>query len=166
MRTLLHVGCGKTPPPTWLDGFSEVRLDIDPSVQPDITASMLDLGAIGPFDALYSSHALEHLYPHEVLVALREFRRVLKPGGAVIVVVPNLEGIKATEDVVFVSPGGPISGLDMIYGMSGRVAENPYMAHHYGFVRETLQDVMEQAGFSRCEALADQHYNLIGVGVA
>jgi predicted SAM-dependent methyltransferase len=31
-------------------------------------------------DAIFSSHNIEHLYPHEVPVALAEFIRVLKPG--------------------------------------------------------------------------------------
>jgi SAM-dependent methyltransferase len=84
MPTLLHAGCGDTPRPAWAVGFDEVRLDIDRRCNPDIVANITSLGDIGPFDALYSSHCLEHLYPHQVPVALAEFLRVLKPGGVLL----------------------------------------------------------------------------------
>ena len=73
----LHIGCGRMQPdetnqlPSWASGCKETRLDIDPTANPDIVASMVDLGDIGPFDITYSSHTLEHLYPHQVLDALR-----------------------------------------------------------------------------------------------
>jgi SAM-dependent methyltransferase len=165
MPTVLHVGCGLQPLPEWLDGYDEVRLDINPDVQPDIIASMTDLGDIGPFDAVLSCHTLEHLYPDEVPVALAEFRRVLKPGGFVTIIVPNLEGILPTEDVVYESPSGPISGLDMFYGCGAAIRDNRHMAHHCGFVMTTLRDVMERTGFDRFD-VTTSNYNLLAVGVA
>jgi predicted SAM-dependent methyltransferase len=141
--------------------FDEVRLDIDPDVQPDIVASMTDMGDIGPFDTLYTSHTLEHLYPHQVLPSLIEFKRVIKPGGGVLIVVPDLEGVQATEETVYESPVGPVSGLDMIYGMARLIAANPYMAHHSGFVQQTLTEVMQAAGF-RNVAVARATHNLVG----
>ena len=164
MKTVLHAGCGHTPLPAWFADFAEVRLDIDPSVQPDICASMLDMGDIGPFDALYCSHALEHLYPHEVAVALAEFRRVLKPGSPIVVFVPDLEGISATHEVIYESPCGPITGLDMIYGKISYLEGNPFMAHHTGFVRETMVRVLEEAGFSGVSAMSVPEHNLMGSG--
>ena len=104
MPSVLHVGCGHNPLPAWFAVFDEVRLDIDPSCEPDIIANMMSMGEIGPFDALYCSHALEHLYPHEVPVALAEFRRVLAPNSPVVVFVPDLEGISATDEPVYESP--------------------------------------------------------------
>ena len=85
---VLHVGCGSEPLPAWLGEVTETRLDIEPACNPDIVATMTDLGAIGPFDMVYSSHCLEHLMPYEVPVALSEFRRVLAPGGVVMINVP------------------------------------------------------------------------------
>jgi SAM-dependent methyltransferase len=145
---VLHAGCGDDPLPKY--GFGdceEVRLDIDPSMKPDIVASIVDMGDIGRFDAIYCSHALEHLYPHDVLTALTEFRRVLKPDGYALIFVPDLEDVRPTEEVLYVSPGGPITGLDMFYGHAGLVATMPYMAHHCGFTAETLRRVCVAAGF-------------------
>ncbi len=73
MKSFLHVGCGakrknsttrEFASPDW----SELRLDIDQSVQPDIIGSMTDMSQLGnaSVDALFSSHNIEHLYAHEV----------------------------------------------------------------------------------------------------
>lgn len=166
MPSVLHVGCGHTPLPAWFAHFDEVRLDIDPSCNPDIVAGMTDMGQIGPFDALYCSNALEHLYPHEVPIALSEFRRVLKPGGAMVLFVPDLEGVSATDDVLYESPCGPITGLDMIYGKISYLQDAPYMAHHTGFVKETFARTLSAAGLSGVTVLQIPERNLMGSGLA
>lgn len=143
---ILHAGCGIDRLPAWLEG-EEVRLDLEPAVKPDIVASFTDLGDIGEFDVVYCSHALEHLYPQDVSAALKEFRRVLKPGGKVVLFVPDLEDVKPTEDVLYVSPSGPITGLDMIYGFRPALRDFPHMAHHTGFTAQTMRYALEDAGF-------------------
>lgn len=163
MPSILHVGCGSEPLPAWLDASSEVRLDIEPAVNPDIVASMTDLGEIGPFDAVYSSHSLEHLMPYDVPVALGEFRRVLAEGGVAIIFVPDLQDVKPTADIVYQSPAGPICGLDMIYGLHSALAERPYMAHRCGFVAETLTSAIEAAGFSKVEVIRQDGFQLMAV---
>ena len=84
MKQFLHVGCGPQNK-TSIKGFnqsdwSEVRFDIDPQVNPDIEGTLTDMTLVktGSMDALFSSHNIEHVYPHEVPMALKEFLRVLK----------------------------------------------------------------------------------------
>lgn len=159
---LLHVGCGGNSYPTWLGSFDEeVRLDIDPQHSPDIVASMTDMGDIGGFDALFSCHCIEHLYRHEVPIALAEFYRVLRPGGVALIIVPDLEDVKANDEVRYVSPSGPVTGADMIYGMTRLVEDNPHMAHHTGFVSETLESALKEAGFSSVHMVRSGGYNLV-----
>jgi ubiquinone/menaquinone biosynthesis C-methylase UbiE len=160
---LLHVGCGNTAKPECFGDMQEVRLDISPECQPDILASMTDMGDIGPFDALYSSHSLEHLYPHEVPLAAREFHRVLRDGGVAVVVVPDLTDAKPTEDALYDSPAGPVCGLDLYYGMARLITENPHMAHHSGFIASTLKAVFEGAGFAHVETRRVANYNLMAL---
>ncbi len=168
-KTVLHVGCGASNPEKLHRCFRnadwrEVRLDIDPAVQPDILASMLDMPMIanGSFDGLYSSHNIEHLYPHEVLVALREFTRVLKPDGFAVITCPDLQAVAAwvtegkLEDAAYVSPAGPISPLDMLYSHRPSLAQgNLFMAHRTGFTQNTLGQKLIASGFARVTVQRD-----------
>jgi SAM-dependent methyltransferase len=165
MKTVLHVGCGYAALPQWLDGYQETRLDIDPECKPDIVASMTDLGDIGPYDAVLSNHCLEHLYPHEVSIALGEFNRVLSPGGFVAVFVPDLEDAKPTDEVLFESPAGPIAGIDLFYGFRPAIAAGmTFMAHHTGFTKERMEGALESAGFHGGAVSRLGGYNLMGIG--
>lgn len=161
---ILHVGCGNEPLPAWFPPSEEVRLDIDPNCNPDIVASITDLGDIGPFDGLFCCHCLEHVYPHEVAVVLSEFRRVLIPGGYAAVLVPDLQDVRATEDVLYESAAGPITGLDMIYGHRKSIPTMPYMAHHTGFTRDTLDEAMVEAGFASTVKRVTA-FNLLAIGI-
>ena len=80
MQKFLHVGCGPKRKAQTTPGFNtpewdEVRFDIDESVQPDVLGTMTDMKAVADasMDAVFSSHNIEHLYPHDVPVALNEF---------------------------------------------------------------------------------------------
>jgi len=166
LGSLLHVGCGGEPMPEWAVGkYQEVRLDVSEDHQPDVLASMTEMGDIGEFDAIHCSHALEHLVPHEVPTALGEFLRVLKPGGFAVVFVPDLQDVKATEDVLFTAPCGPVTGLDLLYGLRRLLPEMPYMAHRTGFVQDTLAAAFKSAGFSRVSTQRLENYNLMAVAI-
>lgn len=102
MKQFLHVGCGPKHKDRTTAGFNnpdwhELRLDIDESVNPDIVGTMTDISAVADasVDAVFSSHNIEHLYPHEVPVALAEFKRVLKEDGFVVVTCPDLQSVCA-----------------------------------------------------------------------
>lgn len=161
-RILLHVGCGParkehTTPAFQAAEWREVRLDIDPAVGPDVVASMLDMYAVpdATVDAVYSSHNIEHLYPHEVPVALAEFFRVLNPDGLLVLTCPDLQSIcwrvaeGAADQPAYISPAGPIAPLDMLYGHRPHLAAgNLFMAHRFGFTLDTLAAHLRAAGFS------------------
>lgn len=163
MKRVLHVGCGKQQMPEFLDDYEEVRMDIDPSCNPDIVASLTDMGDIGEFDAIYGSHVLEHFTSGDVQKVLSECHRVLRRGGVAIMVVPNLENVRPTREVVYISDAGPITGLDMFYGKESFVDENPYMAHKTGFVHETLEQAFSMFSLVKVKDLTK--FNLMGIGV-
>ncbi|MFN5723357.1 MAG: SAM-dependent methyltransferase, partial [Betaproteobacteria bacterium] len=63
MNTLLHIGCGPKRKEHTTRAFNtpdwkELRLDIDPTVQPDVTGTMTDMSAVasGSVQAVFSSH--------------------------------------------------------------------------------------------------------------
>jgi ubiquinone/menaquinone biosynthesis C-methylase UbiE len=175
MPKLLHVGCGPKRKNGTTRGFAaagweEVRLDIDPSVQPDVVGTMTDMSAVpsATVDAVYSSHNIEHLYPHEVPVALAEFRRVLKPDGFAVITCPDLQSIctLVAQDLLtepaYQSPAGPIAPLDVLYGHRPPMAAgNLYMAHRCDFTLKVLMGTLRAAGFVMVAGKArPQHFEL------
>ena len=161
-KTFLHVGCGTKNKLHTTAGFraadwAEIRLDIDPQARPDIVGSMTDMAAVADAscDAVFSSHNIEHLNAHEVPLALGEFLRVLKPGGYAVITCPDLQSICAlvAQDRLlqpaYTSPAGPISPLDMLYGLRSALARgNHFMAHRCGFTASVLSSTLRNSGFA------------------
>lgn len=162
---LLHLGCGMAEAPPWLRDHSETRVDVDPAIDCDIHADVRDLGDIGEYDVAYCCHMLEHLYPYDVEIALREILRVLKPGGYAAIIVPDLEDVSPTDDPVYECPHGWVTGMDMFYGYHRTIQDNQYMAHHTGFVAKTMSKALDKTGFSRYKTARLPSFNLLGVGV-
>lgn len=161
MKTFLHVGCGLMTK-AGLKGFNaeewkEIRFDIDPGVNPDIQGTMTDMRAIAPesVDAVYSSHNIEHLYPHEAPIALKNFHRVLKEDGFLVLTCPDLQTVsehvanRGLHEPLYMSPAGPIAPIDILYGHRQSLARgNLYMAHKCGFTYASLHQCVTQAGFA------------------
>lgn len=88
-RPLVNLGCGRRRHPDW------TNCDLVPD-GPDVLTVDITQGL--PFDAetcdaVYASHVLEHVAVGEACRFVAEIWRVLKPGGVVRLVVPDLEGI-------------------------------------------------------------------------
>ena len=119
---LLHLGCGLVAPPEWLNIDGSVSawlakrprlkklasvLRILPRKHADVVwptnIMIADLRKPLPFpdesfDAVYSSHLIEHLFRDRALALLGEARRVLRPGGRCRTLVPDLR--KMVDDYV------------------------------------------------------------------
>ena len=174
MKTFLHVGCGPQNQSSCLgfnyDNWKEIRFDIDKNVNPDIEGTLTDMKLVktGSVDAVYSSHNIEHIFPHEVPIALSEFYRVLKEDGLVVITCPDLQSVceavlqdKLLEPL-YESDIGPISPIDILYGHRGFIAQgNEYMAHKGGFTYSVLDRVFYEAGFkARCGGRRLEAYDL------
>jgi SAM-dependent methyltransferase len=160
MKTLLHVGCGPQNK-SGLKGFDsvdwrEIRFDIDSSVNPDIEGTLTDMRAVATdsVDAIYSSHNIEHVFPHEVHSVLLEFHRVLTEEGIVVLTCPDLRSVceavanDKLYETLYVSPVGPIAPIDVLYGHRDYIANGKiYMAHKTGFTYSSLNDAFFKAGF-------------------
>jgi predicted SAM-dependent methyltransferase len=161
-RRVLNAGSGALSARSLHPAFTpevwqETRLDIDAANRPDVVGSVTDLSAFarGTFDAVWSSHILEHLYAHQVASALEEFRRVLKPDGFALITSPDIEAVaamiveKGLDHVAYVSQAGPITPLDMLYGHTASIAHGRvYLAHKSGFTAALLGNRLVEAGFS------------------
>ena len=160
MKTFLHVGCGPQNKSSCLgfdnDNWKEIRLDIDKNVNPDIVGTLTDMKSVetGSVDAIYSSHNIEHIFPHEVPIALREFYRVLKEDGIVVITCPDLQsaGEALAQDKLFETlyegHDGPVTAFDVLFGHRETTAGgNIFMVHKGGFTYSVLDRAFFEAGF-------------------
>ncbi len=154
----LHLGCG----PVHLAGF--INIDIAPA-----PLSMNVLWGL-PFDdgqvaVVYMSHLLEHLfYPNDVDFVLREIYRVLKPGGTLRVVVPDIARcLRAYQekDVAFFNARrehfawwpSDASMLENFLTYAGVGTEPGFLfaSHKYGYDYETLAKALRRCGYVAIE---------------
>lgn len=115
-RILLNLGCGPDVEPTdWADVDGSLNLwwqrRLPAAALRILRRRMgwtswpahvrhLDLRRRLPYDdavvdAVYASHVLEHLYPDDAAALLRECHRVLRPGGLMRLVLPDLRSMVA-----------------------------------------------------------------------
>jgi predicted SAM-dependent methyltransferase len=135
-----------------VEGWEVLNAVPGPAV--DHVGSAADLGrfADGTFTALYSSHVLEHLdFKDELLAGLKEWHRVLAPGGELYVSVPDL----AVLARLFVADG---LALEHRFAVVKMMFGGHYDAHDYhqvGFDFEILAYFLREAGFADIERVAD-----------
>ncbi len=157
LRTVLNLGCGNTPlpevrfPPS---EWREIRVDASPSVNVDVVADITALPfGDGSADGVCCLACLEHVPEGLVGAVLGEIHRVLRPGGELLLAVPDLRAIAQAivdgqlVDVVEHAPSGPIRPLDMLYGHAGYATLDPLMSHRTGFTAETLANWLRTVGF-------------------
>jgi predicted SAM-dependent methyltransferase len=136
----LHIG-GTLRAPGW-----EV-LNAQPGPHVDHVGDAKDLSrfAEDSFDEVYASHVLEHLDPRLAMEpALKEWRRVLRPGGMLCVSVPDLEVLcELFLDRERLSVNERFTVMLMMFG--GHV--DPFDRHELGFDEQFLAHFLRSAGF-------------------
>ena len=160
MKIFLHAGCGDQSQSDVIgfdnDNWKEIRFDIDERVNPDIVGTLTDMKSVvtGSVDAVYSSQSIEHIYPYQVPIVLREFHRVLKEDGIVVITCPDLQsaGEALTQDKLFETlyegHTGPVTAFDVLFGHRETTADgNVFMIHKGGFTYSTLDRAFYEAGF-------------------
>ena len=175
VKSFLHLGCGRltklnSTPEFKNNHWDETRVDIDEKVNPDIVASMTDMSVIDSdkFDAIYSSHNIEHLFSHEVSEALTEMHRVLNDEGYLIITCPDLVSVCShvadgnLTEPLYQSGLGPIAAIDILYGLRSDIRNGiKFMAHNCGFTGPVLHATLVGCGFKSvvCVSKGD-HYAL------
>lgn len=143
----LNLGCGDKI----LEGY--VNVDVAESragKRPDV---LCDLRVLAPFeencaDEILSVHVVEHFWRWEVVGILKEWLRVLKPGGRMVLECPNLqsacEAFLANPEV-HAGPGA--GGQRTMWVFYGDPAwRDPLMVHRWGYTPRSLAYVMHEAG--------------------
>ncbi len=155
-KTLVaDVGCGGWSPTG--ENVHITRFDLNPEVEPDVVC---DVRAIPEknetFDIVYASHVLEHFFFWEIRKIVNEWLRILKIGGEIIILVPNLEMaaheiLKAVNDETY--DAGYAHG--MIYGTREKndaadghwamkaESSDSTQTHKTGFIKPKLRQLLE-----------------------
>ncbi|MGY0197476.1 methyltransferase domain-containing protein [Leptothrix sp. BB-4] len=144
-RVRLNLGCGAKIWP----GFVNVDLDqnwsgLSPDVIADVTGPL-------PFpdghaDEVHAYHVLEHLPRWAVEDCLREWQRVLKPGGALVLELPCLDKILGIFQQ-HISTGTPAPMQLTLYGLFGDPGyRNEAMLHRWCYSKHELRNLMGQVG--------------------
>jgi len=140
----LHLGCGPEHRAGW------VNVDANPDTRPQVVARaehlpMFDDASV---DEIEACHLFEHFCHHEALAALREWSRVLKPGGTLSLELPNLERCIRTIGQVTDKKGVDL-GLCGIFGYPPAIeTDGVFQVHKWGWTPQTLSNALKQAGFT------------------
>ena len=135
-----------------------LNVDLQPGENVDIVANVKYLyipwGEL--VDAIRASHLLEHLYPSEVPWVLRTWFECLKPGGQLIIGVPDFDYVvqrylEVPKDYLHFW-GKNFNGFifTQLYGVFfGHPTEggNEPFRHHVVFNEDSLTQLLEHAGF-------------------
>jgi predicted SAM-dependent methyltransferase len=185
VSTRLNLGCGQSPSPGWLnyDNSPTVWLAKSPLLTRMLRrARLIDAGSFefasfcrvnevryanaarriphapGTVDAIYSSHMIEHLVRDDAWAFLLECHRVLRPGGRLRLVVPDLHALvheylrRGNADnflgqMQFETdlPAGVFAKLRwLLFGNRG---------HHWMYDARSLGALASEAGFAKVEMM-------------
>jgi len=143
----LNLGCGDKILPGYInvDVVSERAGN-----KPDFVTDIRSLEGIPDSfaDEVLAVHVVEHFWRWEVLDILKEWCRVLKPGGKMILECPNLrsaceEFLKNDDAAALPGPEGQRT-MWVFYGDPRW--RDPLMVHRWGYTPVSLARVMHEAG--------------------
>jgi len=141
MSLQLHLGCGKRCIP----GFVHVDLDDFPHIDYRSPIDSLPMFGDDTVDLIYCCHALQYFDRVQAPGVLREWRRVLKPGGVLRLAVPDFPALVsvyqktgALSDIL-----GPLFGRIAIHGPNGPAV----IYHRTVYDYKSLEELCLNAGF-------------------
>jgi len=141
----LNIGCGNKKYDTY------INIDIDPKYEPDIITSATNLSMFcdESVSEILAYHLIEHLTFNEVETALKEWNRVLKTGGKLILELPNL--VYCAKYIVNnpdIDKRNNLKDNLILFGIFGTPKENNIeQLHKSGWTKQMLKRELELFGF-------------------
>lgn len=144
----LNVGCGKRVMEGWVncDIARDPEAERDPEIICDAKQIPLEDECA---DVLQAIHLFEHFYRWQIDDVLKEWKRLLKPGGLLILELPNL--VKCCQNYLEGRMrGGKNPDQLSRWGIYGDPRTgNPYMNHPWGYAPDELISLLKEAGFQK-----------------
>ncbi len=135
----LHLGCGKKKLDGWLNcDLSNSDMDMDIRVLPFQDNST---------DEIMAVHVCEHFYKHDIQNVLKEWRRVLKDGGKLVLELPCLD--KVLWHFMHGSPANMT--LWPLYGDPHTHKDGEPALHKWCWSKFEFRLLLERAGFVQIE---------------
>jgi predicted SAM-dependent methyltransferase len=146
----VNVGCGKVRWPNWLNiDFEGSELDCD------IRKLPIDDNHC---DAVAAIHVIEHFYQWEVVDVLKEWHRVLKPGGRLILELPCLDKILKYIQLSM-NANKPMTHTMTFHALYGDPKYKAVpMCHKWAYTHRQLIDLLNEAGFQHV-SLEEANYH-------
>ena len=135
----LHLGCGKR----YLKGYCHIDLADFPHIDYRHNVTSLPMFSENMADLIYASHVFEYFDRFQARDILKEWRRVLKPGGVLRLAVPDIEALIR----VYEETGKIESILGPMYGR-WQTSEEFTIYHRTIYDRHSLASLLEQNGFT------------------
>lgn len=129
-----------------------------PDVVADITASADELGQHfrpGKADAIRCIHTLEHISAWDIMPTLRFWRSFLKPGGYLLIVVPDI-GQMAVDYADGEIPFDVLAAVAYVSGF--RTVQGPQEEHRWAWSDDTLIRDLASAGYVNARLAEDDHW--------
>lgn len=133
----LHLGCGEINQP----GF--INIDARPGKHVHYVQGIHDLQrfADSSVSLIYTSHCLEHVSHRKVIDVLREWHRVLKPGGVLRISVPDFDFLID----IYLDNDRNMQSIQLAL-MGGQ--DYPFNFHYTSFNSAELTRLLRNAGFT------------------
>jgi predicted SAM-dependent methyltransferase len=154
----LNLGCGDKV----LDGYLNIdAVAIEGVKKPDL---IHDLKEPLPFpddhaDEILAVHILEHFQYWEAPGYLRDWKRVLKPGGLLVLELPCLDKIIAAYCHALIDGKAPDPRRTIIGLFGDPTHQDPLMMHHWCYSAADLASKLDMLGFVDIEHQAAMYHN-------
>lgn len=138
----LNIGCGGRR----LPGYTGVDAVQRPAAEIVAKADKIPL-ADNSVDEIIALHLWEHFHQWECVNVINEWKRLLKPGGRLVLELPNI--YKCCQNLISGRMEGGKHPWQLSYfGLYGDPrGSDPFMAHKWGWTPETITQFLKEHGF-------------------
>lgn len=151
----LNIGCGSRVLDGWIN-IDLVSRETTKKVkkEPDVISDIRKIPLEDDYaDEAMAIHVLEHFHPWEVTPLMKEWIRLLKPGGKLVIEVPDIEKVAA-----YIVSGirKPSYTTWPLYGDPSYM--DPLMCHKWGYTVDSLKELMKSVGLVNVAREAAQYH--------